>query len=339
MFRFLGNLISPRGEEGRLGVLYYHRTLPAPDPILNDEIDGVTFERHITFLASEFNVIPLGEACARLANGSLPARALSITFDDGYASNEQIALPILHRLKLSATFFIATGFLEGGVMFNDAVIETVRAAASGMHDLSPFGLGMVELDGQASRRAAADRLIAMLKYRAPAERAMLVEEIAETMRSFLPRNLMMTPAQIRALHRAGMEIGAHTVNHPILTSVGDEEARAEIRTSKRTLEDIIGAPVTLFAYPNGKPGQDYAPQHVRFVREAGFSAAVSTVHGICHGSTDPFQLPRIGPWDSDPRRLAARLLYMCARKPAAVPLNRDRDDCERERPFSGDGKS
>ena len=66
MFRFIGSLLSPAGNRGRLSILIYHRALPAPDPILHGEIDAATFERHMTLLRDEFNVLPLGEACARL---------------------------------------------------------------------------------------------------------------------------------------------------------------------------------------------------------------------------------------------------------------------------------
>jgi len=105
---------------GRLSILIYHRMLAAPDPILHDEIDADTFKQHATLLRSEFNALPLGEACTRLAHGSLPARAACITFDDGYADNEQIALPILKRLGLPATFFVSTGFSNDGIMFTTA---------------------------------------------------------------------------------------------------------------------------------------------------------------------------------------------------------------------------
>jgi len=322
MFHFVGDLLSPAGDRGALAVLIYHRVLGAPDPILHDEIDRSIFEQHMQMMASEFNVLPLGKACARLASGTLPSRALSVTFDDGYADNEQVALPVLNRLGLQATFFISTGFAEGGLMFNDAIFEAVRAAPTGVHDLSRLGLGMIDLGAALSRRAAAERLIDALKYRPLVRRRELVEEVTATLRSALPPRLMMTPAQIVHLHESGMEIGAHTVNHPILTSLSDRDARAEIVTSKRMLEEMTGSPITLFAYPNGKPGQDYGLQHVRLVKEAGFAAAVSTVLGICHGRSDPFQLPRIGPWERDPRRLAARLLYMCACERARVPLRR-----------------
>jgi peptidoglycan/xylan/chitin deacetylase (PgdA/CDA1 family) len=313
LFRFVGNLLSPAGERGRLIILIYHRTLPAPDPILHDEIDAPTFERHMALLAADFNVLPLGEACARLARGGLPARAACVTFDDGYADNERSALPILKRFGLQATFFVATGFSGGGIMFNDGVIEAVRRAPAGMHDLSRVGLGSYSLQDSASRRAAIEALLAQIKYRPVGERGALVEQLAAAMHSPLPKDLMMRPAQIKRLHDEGMEIGSHTVNHPILSVLDAEQARSEIIGGKHRLEEITGAPVTLFAYPNGRPGLDYGPRDVELVKEAGFTAAVSTIGGVANRGSDIFQLPRFSPWDRSPRRLGLRLLLSCAR--------------------------
>ena len=313
MFRFVGNLLSPAGNRGRLSILIYHRARATPDPIFSDEIDAATFERHLELLAAEFNVLPLGEACARLAHGGLPARSVCITFDDGYADNENTALPILKRFGLRATFFVATGFIDGGIMFNDAVIESVRTAPAGMHDLSRFGLGGYSLDGSASRRAAIDALLTQIKYRPVGERGALIEQLAAAMRATLPTNLMMRSAQVKRLHDEGMEIGGHTVNHPILAVLDEQQARAEIIGGKRRLEEITGAPVTLFAYPNGKPGRDYGPRDVGFVKEAGFTAAVSTLSGTASRSSNIFQLPRFSPWDKSPRRLGLRLLANCVR--------------------------
>lgn len=118
-FRLAANLLSPAGNRGRLSILIYQRALAAPDPILHGEIDAAAFEWQMLLLRDGFNVLPLGEACARLARGALPARAACITFDDGYAHNEQIALPILKRLGLPATFFVSTGYSDGGIMFNN----------------------------------------------------------------------------------------------------------------------------------------------------------------------------------------------------------------------------
>ena len=312
MFRMLGNLVSPAGNRARLAILIFHRVLDEPDPLLG-EVDAATFEQQMSFIKKEFTVLRLGEACARLAQRSLPARGVCITFDDGYADNERVALPILARLGLPATFFVATGFLGGRTMFNDDVIELVRTAPHGSHDLSALGLGTCTLGDIASRRAVIDRLLTNIKYRPLAERARLVAQLGESMRGRPATNLMMLPSQVRHLHEQGMEIGGHTVNHPILTALDNESARGEIIGCKHQLEEITDAPVTLFAYPNGKPGQDYGAPHVQLVRECGYTAAVSTTRGVAGARSDPFQLPRFSPWTNSPRRLAADLLMSCAR--------------------------
>jgi len=113
----------------------------------------------------------------------------------------------------------------------------------------------------------------------------------------LPNDLMMTSEQVRSMHGAGMEIGGHTVLHPILASTEKSAARTEIANGKEMLEGIIRAPVHFFAYPNGKPERDYLPEHVAMVRELGFEAAVSTAHGAAKPGDDLYQLPRFTPWD------------------------------------------
>src|SRR5205814_8341026 len=122
------------------------------------------------------------------------------------------------------------------------------------------------------------------------------EEMAAKTGVVLPNNLMLTTEQLRGLRDAGMEIGAHTVNHPILSRLPAVHARREIADSKARLEAILGERVSLFAYPNGKPGQDYLPEHVQLVREAGFDAAVSTHWGACDRHVDAYQVPRFTPW-------------------------------------------
>jgi peptidoglycan/xylan/chitin deacetylase (PgdA/CDA1 family) len=118
---------------------------------------------------------------------------------------------------------------------------------------------------------------------------------------------MMTSDQVRALHAAGMEIGAHTVTHPILAEVTDERARHEIAVSRSRLQAIIGAPVRLFAYPNGIPRRDYYAEHAALARELGFDAAVSTAWGAARAGDDPYQIPRFTPWDRADWRFGLRI--------------------------------
>jgi peptidoglycan/xylan/chitin deacetylase (PgdA/CDA1 family) len=258
----------------------------------------------------------------RLHDGSLPARAACITFDDGYADNHVVALPILQRHGLCATFFIATGFLGGGRMFNDSIIETIRRATGATLDLRGLGvegLGVLALGDQGARRHAIEALLRALKYRPQAERDELTRAVqASANVAELPDSLMMTPEQVRGLHSAGMQIGAHTVSHPILARLDESQAQSEIAASRDALQDLLGERIGLFAYPNGKPDEDYTSTHVRLVREAGFDAAVSTAWGTAVAHSDSYQLPRFTPWDRGRGPFGLRLMRNLAAGHAKV---------------------
>jgi peptidoglycan/xylan/chitin deacetylase (PgdA/CDA1 family) len=299
-------VLSPGGAHG-LSILIYHRVLAEKDPLFPGEVDRLEFDQHITTIKSLFNIIPLIEAVRHLRAGTLPPRAACITFDDGYADNAEVALPVLQRHGVHATFFVATGFLNGGRMWNDTVIELVRRAPAGTLDASALGLGCHPLGALAERQGAIAALIGQLKYLPLEQRLAQVNRLVELTGSALPDNLMMTTAQLRQLHQAGMDIGGHTVNHPILATLENGTARTEIAEGKRVLEEMIGAPVRLFAYPNGKPGSDYRAEHVALVKELGFEGAVSTAWGASKGAPDLFQLPRFSPWDRSPLRFALRM--------------------------------
>lgn len=288
-----------------LSVLIFHRVLAVPDPLQPGEPTAAEFAARMEWLKSCFNVVSLAQGIAGLRSGRLPPRAIAITFDDGYADNREIAAPILHRLGLPATFFVATGFLDGGRMFNDTVIETVRSAA--LLDLRDLGCGEHALTDDEARRSAIGAILDRVKYQPLRARETLVDQIAARAGSPLPPSPMMRSEQVAELHRMGFEIGGHTVRHPILAELDVEEARREIVAGRRHLEDIVGARVAHFAYPNGRPGRDYRQAHVALVREAGFDAAVSTARGVGRPGTDPFQLPRFTPWDRPDWRFGLRL--------------------------------
>jgi peptidoglycan/xylan/chitin deacetylase (PgdA/CDA1 family) len=306
LIRTLMSVASPAGPRGRLSVLIFHRVLPAPDALFPHETHARSFDEVCGWLKSWFNVLPLDQAVAQLRNGSLPARAACITFDDGYADNHDVAAPILKRHGLSATFFIATGFMDGGRMWNDTVIESVRQA--GMATLDLGRLGCFPIATVSEKRAAIDSVIRQIKYLPIAERLVLAAEVADAAHVDLPDNLMMTSTQVKALRHWGMQIGAHTVSHPILARLAAEEARHEIKSSKDHLEDLLGEHVGLFAYPNGKPGEDYDAKTVEIVRSLGFDAAFSTQWGTSGMEDDLFQIRRFTPWDRSRLRFGFRLI-------------------------------
>lgn len=298
----LGGIVAER----RLSILIYHRVLPRPDPLQPEIPTSALFERHMRWLSRVYNVLALGEAVTRLRDGTLPSMAVAVTFDDGYADNYEVALPILRRLGVPATFFVASGFLDGGRMWNDAVIETVRAWRGDELTFGPLGMAGLPMKTGQDRRRAIDRLLTELKHRPLAERDRLVSDLANLGR--LPAGSpMMTSEQVRALHRAGMTVGGHTRWHPILKVLTDEDAKSEILGGKTDLEELLGEPVDLFAYPNGRPHRDFDARHSRMVADLGFRAAVTTAWGAADSDTDPFRLPRFTPWDSETWKFILRL--------------------------------
>ena len=300
--------LSPAGPSARLSVLIFHRVLPLQDPLFPDEMHARRFDELCGWLKQWFNLLPLDAAVRHLKAGSLPARSACITFDDGYADNHHVAMPILRSHGLTATFFIATGFLDGGRMWNDTIIESVRACQSPEFDLSSLGLGRHALASINERRAAIGTLVNQVKYRPIQERITLTEQMARLVNTPPPDNLMMTSQEIKAMRFAGMQIGAHTITHPILAGLTDSEARDEIQGSKRFLEQLLEERVGLFAYPNGKPAEDYTPRSVDVVRSLDFDAAVSTAWGATGAGDDLFQMRRFTPWDQSRLRFGIRLL-------------------------------
>lgn len=312
-------LLSPGGRRARLSVLIFHRVLPKPDPLFPDEMHAERFDSMLGWVKSWFQVLPLDQAARQLAAGELPARAAALSFDDGYADNATVALPLLRKHGLACSFFVATDFLNGGRMWNDSLIEAVRLTPLPLLDLrglrgeSGQDLGQLPVRTVEEKRSAIPALLAALKYLHPETRQQRVNEVAARAETQLPNDLMMNTQQLRTLREQGMQLGGHTCSHPILASLNATEAADEIGRGKAELERLVGERVGLFAYPNGKPGDDYLPgRDPGLVRELGFEAAVSTQWGAARQGSDLFQLPRFTPWDATRLRFGLRLAHNIA---------------------------
>ncbi len=308
IIRSLAQALSPAGSRARLSILIFHRVHAQPDPLFPEVPDIQRFHAMVGWISRWFNVLPMDTAARQLRSGTLPARAACISFDDGYADNLRNALPVLLHHRVPATFFVSTAFLDGGRMWNDSVIEALRQTQHRMFDARAWGLGLLPLLTQAQRRQAMEAVLGYTKYLAPTRREETVTQLVEWAGAALPDDLMLRSEQLLALRDARMQIGAHTVSHPILERISNAQAKWEISGSKTALQNLLGQPVTLFAYPNGKPGTDYSGRHVAMVRSAGFEAAVSTAVGTAASDVDPYQLPRFTPWDRSRLRFGARLL-------------------------------
>jgi peptidoglycan/xylan/chitin deacetylase (PgdA/CDA1 family) len=310
MIRAFGDSVAPRkAGAGRLCVLNYHRILSSADPFLDSEPDVATFEWQMRLLKQCFNVLPLHDAVHTLATERMPPRAVAISFDDGYRSIHDLAMPILVKHGLPATVFVTTGHMhDDSSMWNDRILEAMRQLPPTPLDLQPIGLQIYPMASPAERKQTAGRVTERCKYMTLDERTRFINHLQNLAGVNLRQDLMLTADMLRTLTRSSIEIGGHTINHPILTRVDDETARREIVGNKLHLEDIIGQPVRLFAYPNGRRPTDYDERHVAMVAEAGYDAAFTTVSGAATSVYSRYEIPRRRPWDKTPLLFAVRLL-------------------------------
>jgi len=295
-------------------ILIYHRVHPEPGPFMIDAIPPDRFEGQMRHVARSYRPLPLEELVERSREGTVPKGAVAVTFDDGYADNEEHALPILRRHGIPATVFLVTGCMgTGRAPWHDRVLLAFagtrrrEARVPGLPDgAPPLPLGTGE-----ERSRAAFRALAALKPLPEAERLAAVEALRAELGGGDPEEearLMLDWERVRSMRRAGVRFGSHTETHPILSRVTAARAREEVTRSKRAIEEALGEEITLFAYPNGRP-EDFTEETVQLLRDAGYRAALTTSFGANEAGDDPMRWRRGTPWEESPARFALKLAY------------------------------
>jgi peptidoglycan/xylan/chitin deacetylase (PgdA/CDA1 family) len=287
-------------------ILLFHRVNDDQEPYFTG-VPVARFRAQAEILARHWNILPLGELVDLAARNALPRRAAAITFDDGYRDNYEFAYPVLSELRLPATIFLATGAIETGrPLWHDRVFDAFRRTRARRLALGPREL---PLDTPDQKHRALHALLEDLRARTPEDRELAVRSALAALgltENPVLADRMLTWAQIREMHAQGIDFGAHSVSHPILTRMPLEAAMREILDSRRAIRERLDAPVDLFAYPNGSR-DDFNGPLKEGLRAAGFRAAVTTIWGNNPATADPFELKRVGSWDADPRLAALRL--------------------------------
>jgi len=303
-FRSLNSLQSIR--QPKLTTLIYHQVLAEPDPLRPWEIDRQRFQQHLRWVAEVYNVIPLSEAVQRLKDNTLKKGCACITFDDGYMNNSTVAVDMLKEFNFHATFFCTSAYLDGGMMWNDKVIEAIRAWPTAKLDIKPLEITSLSVTSTEEKISTIHTILNKLKYFDFQKRKNITDALLQQSCAN-PEQQMMSAKEILWIKHQGMAIGGHTHDHPILLKLDAVKAQQQIVDNKKILEDIIDEPLNLFAYPNGKPGVDYNRDHIQMIKNAGYQAAMTTSHGAAHYSSDLFQLPRFTPWDKSAFRFLSRM--------------------------------
>ncbi len=289
------------GRDEGFTVLTYHGILDRPDPFYGYATPLADFERQVRLLRRFCAVLSLDEILDRLEQGrSLPRRCVTLTFDDGYRDFVTLAGPLLKRHGLPATVFAAVAALERGWLWPDLVRHVLRTTAAGdveLETLTDGGPRVFTLDTLSERLSAVASLDARLKRLEDRAKWTVLEELVWKLLGMAVRDvsipgLMLTWDELRRIARDGMAVGAHTVTHPILTRMSEQEAAREIVESRQRLETALDVPVRHFAYPNGRP-DDVSPAVRRLVKWAGFRSAYTTIEGYNRPVDDRWSLRRL----------------------------------------------
>lgn len=285
-------------------VLLYHRIAEERHDPFGLCVSPTNFAAQLDLLAADYQPVSLGELVARVQAGEATRREVAITFDDGYLDNLEVALPLLQRRGIPATFFISSGQVLSGRVF---WWDQLEAAFLRNPKLASPRLAFHELH---------DRLVKMPSAERDAALAAILDARADG-RDARPSRRPLTATEVRAIASdSRMEIGAHSVNHAMLTALGPDERRAEIRQSRADLEVMAGRPIRAFAYPYGH----FDDATVSEAREQGIEFGCTCVPRRVRRTDDPLRLPRLEARDCGADEFARALAFSLPRShPVPTP--------------------
>jgi peptidoglycan/xylan/chitin deacetylase (PgdA/CDA1 family) len=265
-------------------ILMYHNFSGSQgtDP---DALNVEGLRRQFEYLRQHFHVVPLLQLAEQVASGrELDTNLVALTIDDGRRSCYEYLFPLLVEFKFPATFFVLSSFVRGEDWIWTDKVVWLSEQSTPPAELVPGKL---------------DALFKSLNRMRPEERNARIQAMARSIGVSIPAS---APAkfepcswsELREMADSGlMEIGSHTVSHPILSSITDEESWKELTLSKSQIEEEIGRNVRCFCYPNGM-AEDYRPSQVQQVERAGYDCSVIAQFGMVSRNSDRYRLPRIG---------------------------------------------
>ncbi len=296
--------LARNANRSSLVILCYHRVLPLLEranyiiPALAVTPD--IFEAQMATAIRHYHCVPLRDAMNLWKKPAPHKPLLAITFDDGYADNAIHAAPILEKLGVRATFFVVSGLIGTserawydllGRMVQRMAKEPIAELARKPDEGDPVAVWIAEHFRHRHGLSVA-RIVAAAKALSHELRSAVISRL----RAAAPDDLlqdrsdqMMSREQLRNLASQGHEIASHTMTHPLLPQLPDDTLRSELTASKETIEQVTGAGVTSFAYPNG----DHDNRVVDAARAAGYHQAVTMQSGLNPRGADPLRLRRI----------------------------------------------
>ena len=331
-----------RFEPGtRALILLYHRIdSPITDP-WRLAVSPERFGQHLAVLRDRFRPLPVADLVAALRARRPLARGVAVTFDDGYADNVLLGVPLLRQHTIPATVYVTAGYLGAPHEFWWKQLEQLLLEPGELprqlgidHPLLRWSWYLDDVAVYPREHALAHRdwivtdppptprhaaflsLHDTLEQVDPGAREEILADLfgaAGVSRVTRTSHRMLTTDETRALGASdGFEVGAHTLSHPHLSAIPSTRQETEIRQAKVRLEEVVGRPVETFAYPFGR-AVDFSATTVRIVRETGYSSAVAVRDLAVSRSSPGFELPRVGVVDWEAAEFERRLEWWLRR--------------------------
>jgi peptidoglycan/xylan/chitin deacetylase (PgdA/CDA1 family) len=269
---------------GKLSIATFHRCLPDEQrrayPFPGLCVTPEELGWFLGFFAAHFELLTLAEALRAWRPGRRGRPLLAVTFDDAQRDNYLHARPVLETHGVRASFFAPVDAVESGApLWHDRMAWAVaRARESRLPELGEWlrGIGLAE-PSDSSPLALGREVVARAKLAAPAARDQLLERLERALGAPARPHWdgMMSWDELRALARAGHEIGSHSLSHALLTQISDAQLEQEVRGSREALEKRLGVGVESFCYPNGS----WDSRAAAAVERAGYKQAVTTRFG------------------------------------------------------------
>jgi len=287
-------------------ILVYHLVAQVERDPFGTAVSPENFAAHMEIVARRFRPQGLGTVAQALQHGPALDGAVAVTFDDGYANNLTVALPILEAWSVPATVFVATGYTGTGLEFWWDELEHLVACAP--ERALALRAGGRSLSFDASRPDAVLTEVWELLHRL--ERQQIADAIDQLRRwagMSAPRppretHRPMTVEELETISASGVvELGAHTRWHVSLAACDLRTQREELEGSRADLETWLGRRPTSLAYPYGRPGHDYSQSTVQVAAQLGFAQALSTRAALAVPSASRHELPRffVPDWEPD----------------------------------------
>ena len=299
-----GRLLRTTRSWNGVLILNYHRIGEPDDSPFDRNLWSASaedFDRQLLFLSQNFDVIGLGDLEHSLNQPR--GRFVMVTFDDGYRDNFSVAFPILKSRGMSATFFIATGFIDQPkIPWWDELAWMTRTTSVNSLPANEWLPSSVAL-GEPDRERAFGRFLAVYKSLGNELTGMYLDFLSEALdtgrcHTSLANDLWMTWDMLREMQSGGMTFGGHSVTHPILANQTADQQDWEVGECQRRLVAELGGPIDAFSYPNGKP-ESFNEFTRAALRAHGFRWSFAHAGGYCQPEqVDRFALRR-SPVESD----------------------------------------